>query len=1039
MMHPSSRTRHRNTVVPYSCAAAQTGGQRGRLLSHSIFSALLSAPCALAYAEPEPINIFEGLEEEVLAVGIAPVYLNADNSRTVGPGQGHSLGRYSSVRDHVQLRGAEPGTAGYKLEKGANLALRGEVRNDAADGYAIHMESGSKLRVSAHSWLESAGTRSPALYVGRGAVAHLPSGVILETTRDDSNALVMEPGASVKLDGVSIRTRGNSAAGIFNNNDTPGSAAASADMGLEITNTTIGTSGEGSAAVVVAGPGATPTRISASHLEAAGRNSSGIRINGTPLVMTRSTHVTTHADSSTGVMLRRVPSSEIRDGVIRTRGANSPGIESEKSRVTLTGTTILTMGSGSAGLAAAASSLHLENTRVQALNASSYAAVLSGSALEADASVIHSYQHGAILVTDNAGADSAVMLKFTSVQGGSMGVRRPFVHVEKSREGPGKLDIMLLGGSDARGDITRTSTASGKHTINVVIKDSEWWGKTSVADRVSVGGTGSWRVSGDSRAENLEMLGGTVIFQPIGAAPAHALTIAQNLSGHGTFHMNADFDGRQANHILVQGKADGDFNMKVHATGTEPSKRQQALRLVQAHGGNAVFSLSNREGRAELGVYQYELQRNAADGVITWSLVGAAQQSAAPPVQGQDEPTRSVPKRSPGQGDVPQGNVQQGGVPEKAAPNAGNLGASQEAPAASTATPTLEAVAPTPEAATATPVALASAPPSSAAPSGIAPVVAPAPLLPRRPRLSALASDVVNTSSFATTQRIWNAEIGALGLRADALRNGATGSGLWIDGFGTRQQLDNGTGRAFSQKLDGFHIGADRVIPMLGGRWNAGVAAGYSKTRRDFDDEGKGNTTGVHIGAYAGLQHDSGIYAQGAISAGRFHNHLNAVGSDYRTSSAHYRNSGVGLSLTVGKRWDMARGWFVEPQTGADYFYLGNARYRTSNGMTVHARSADSVQLRGAVRLGKRMELAGGGDVTPYVQIGGVQELGGSSRTTLNGITLDSRTAGTRLETSVGLSADLGKRHALFAGYSYAKASNYEQPWALNAAYRYTF
>jgi outer membrane autotransporter protein len=297
----------------------------------------------------------------------------------------------------------------------------------------------------------------------------------------------------------------------------------------------------------------------------------------------------------------------------------------------------------------------------------------------------------------------------------------------------------------------------------------------------------------------------------------------------------------------------------------------------------------------------------------------------------------------------------------------------------------------------------------------------------------------VNTSSFASTQRIWNAEIGALGLRADALRGGATGPGLWIDGFGGRQLLDNGTGRAFSQKLDGFHIGADRVVPMLGGRWNAGVAAGYSKTRRDFGDEGKGRTTGVHAGVYAGLQYDNGFFAQGAISAGRFNNHVNAVGSDYRTATAHYGNSGVGLSLTAGKRWDLSRGWFVEPQVGVDYFYLGDASYRTSSGMKVHARSADSVQLRTAVRLGKRMDLANGGDITPYVQIGGVQELGGSSRTTLNGIDLDSRTAGTRFETSVGISANLGERHTLFAGYSYAKAGNYQQPWAVNAAYRYAF
>jgi pertactin len=312
-----------------------------------------------------------------------------------------------------------------------------------------------------------------------------------------------------------------------------------------------------------------------------------------------------------------------------------------------------------------------------------------------------------------------------------------------------------------------------------------------------------------------------------------------------------------------------------------------------------------------------------------------------------------------------------------------------------------------------------------------------------RPRLSALASDVVNTSSFASTQRIWNAETGALGLRADALRNGEAGTGLWADGFGERQQFDNGNdngpGRDFSQKVQGFHIGADRVIAVEGGRWSVGVAGGHSSTRRDFKEEGKGNTRALHAGIYGGMRHASGFYAQGAITAGRFSNGIQAIGSDLRTATAHYKTYGVGASLTAGKRFGLAHNWFVEPQAGADWFRLGSTRYRTSSGMSVHADSADSVQLRGALRLGKRLDLANGGNVTPYAQVGAVQEFGGGSRTTLNGIPLHSRNAGARLETRVGMNADLGKGHSLSAGYSYAKGSDYQQPWALNVGYRFAF
>lgn len=1041
MTHAPARTRNRGAANPKSCAATarQAIRPRARLLPQSILSALLGAPCAIAGAQADPARLFEGLEKEYALPGGKPIYFEANSARLVEP----LPGRYAYARDKFELRGAAGHSVAYTLRENAALSLdQSKIGNDARHGIAVLAEAGSRLELTGGTRVSTLDDSSSAVHLGRDATVVMRKDTILETMGADSNAITMEPGASLVLDGAAIRTRGDSAPGIFHNAGR--SASERSDSGLDIRNTTIGTIGDGAAGVVSVGAHDKPVRISSSHLETAGFNASGVRIMDASLTMTGATNVTTHGNSSTAVVLQDLPSATIDGAELRTRGTASAGIDMKRSNATLQDTRILTMGARSTGLAAAASTVRLKNTSVLAMNSEAYAAVLSGSRLDAEGSVIQSRSHSVFLVNDSAGADTSITLQNTRTHptedpadsSTPAAVRRPLLHVDHMGGKPGTVAIRLLDGSSAHGSITRANDGESTHRIAMMISDSVWRGHTVAVDHMTIADSGYWRLSDNSRVGDLILQDGMIVFDRIGDAPAHTLDVSGNLDGKGKFYMNANFATQRANRLNIGKQANGHFRVLVHATGSEPG--QKTLRLIEAHkGGNAQFTLANRGGRTELGVYQYELRRHQSGSATAWDLVPASD------TKQHGDPKRSLPDGNGSNGGGLNGGGLNGsgtggGMPAGAVPHEGppDAGLPATSVPATTASGPVQEGSGTKAPDAGTPDAQATASALAATPSG--PATTPA-LRLGKPRLSALASDVVNTSGFASTQRIWNTEIGALGQRSDTLRSDAAGPGVWADGFGARQQLDNGTGRPFSQELEGFHIGADRVFAVQGGRGHMGVAGGYSSTRRDFSDEGKGSTNGLHAGLYAGMRHDSGFYVQGALGAGRFRNRLSAVGSDYMTSTAHYRNTGVGLSLTAGRRWDLERGWFVEPLAGADYFYLGNARYRTSNGMTVDVRSADSMQLRAALRAGKRIELASGGAISPYAQVGGVQEFGGGTRTTLNGIDLDSRVDGARLETRIGLDARLGPRHTFFAGYTYAKSGNYEQPWALNAGYRYAF
>jgi len=286
---------------------------------------------------------------------------------------------------------------------------------------------------------------------------------------------------------------------------------------------------------------------------------------------------------------------------------------------------------------------------------------------------------------------------------------------------------------------------------------------------------------------------------------------------------------------------------------------------------------------------------------------------------------------------------------------------------------------------------------------------------------------------------IRDAERTAYARRMEELQTDSAEGSVWIQGLGMRQQLDNGLGRGFSQNLSGFTIGADRPIAVATGRWHVGALTGQTDVHRSFGSEGKGKTRSLHAGAYARFQHGSGAYAHGAVTVNHFDNRLTAIGSDGRAANGRYHNNGLGVSLEGGRRVDLPSGWFLQPSVGADYFALSGARFRTSNGMTVKAESASLWQLRGAVRAGRDFSLSNSGSLTPYVQVGWVQQLGANSTVVANDQPLRSNMSGGRLETRVGVSAQIARQHTVYADYGRAKGDRYGQPWSATAGYRYAF
>lgn len=478
-------------------------------------------------------------------------------------------------------------------------------------------------------------------------------------------------------------------------------------------------------------------------------------------------------------------------------------------------------------------------------------------------------------------------------------------------------------------------------------------------DKLSLDGSSTWRMRGDSAVKDLDTTG-TVSFHTPGNG-FKVLDVLGTLSGGGLFEMRTDLGAGQGDLLRVGGTVEGSHRILVANSGAEPATANGAVKLVQTEGGPGSFSLANRDQVVDVGTYRYELKSDDfLDGRASdWSLVNTGRElPVIPPI----------------------------------------------------------------------------------VPPVIPPVITPpGPVKPRPERLSTAANAAVNTSAASTVQAIWYAESGALARRMGDSRRGKHSDGLWSSVLSERQHLDNNGGRSFKQTVTGLQLGADKALPVQGGRWLVGALAGYSDVDRSFRGEGKGSADSYFLGGYITWLADNGWYIDGTLKANHIQQDFKVEATDGRRVTGKASQNAIGVTLELGRQMQLSKGWFIEPQAGVSAVHVNGDRYRASNGLQVSAGSGDSFQLRVGSVLGRQFELTNGDFISPHVKLARVQEFDGKSTVRSNGIPIRTDLSGGRTELGLGLGAALGRNHHLYVDYEHTFGSTLDKPWSVSAGYRYTW
>jgi outer membrane autotransporter protein len=245
-------------------------------------------------------------------------------------------------------------------------------------------------------------------------------------------------------------------------------------------------------------------------------------------------------------------------------------------------------------------------------------------------------------------------------------------------------------------------------------------------------------------------------------------------------------------------------------------------------------------------------------------------------------------------------------------------------------------------------------------------------------------------------------------------------------------------GVPFQEDVYNFSFGAD-----VGRRLGAGSAAlllgvygdiGYVDRR--FDNRSTGSTNSVAGGLYATWLHRSGWHLDFTFKADTRKNRFTALALDNTQARGDYTAKNITYSLELGRKINLGRSWWLEPgiQLAAASFPRSN--YTTDNGIEVAIDAANATQWRAQTRIGYDNT---GGRFQPYGRIAYARCDADPLTITANDNVLPHDTGfdDTRLEFGLGASYLFSRRDQLYMEYEYARADNYQRPWAFNFGFRH--
>jgi outer membrane autotransporter protein len=238
--------------------------------------------------------------------------------------------------------------------------------------------------------------------------------------------------------------------------------------------------------------------------------------------------------------------------------------------------------------------------------------------------------------------------------------------------------------------------------------------------------------------------------------------------------------------------------------------------------------------------------------------------------------------------------------------------------------------------------------------------------------------------------------------------------------------------------MRGVEIGRDNPQSFADGKKYTGFVLGTGRAGNTFAAGGGGATDSFYAGAYGSWLRDDGAFFDIVGKYNWFSHSFDTPVFGGGRDSGSYRNTGLGLSAEIGKRFERGHGAFIQPEAELSALWAGRASYATANGLAVETPAADSLQLRLGVTAGRKWQDAGGAAKQVYGKAGWVNEYRGGSTVRVDGAAFDASLKGHQWVAGVGYIEDNGRRQ-LYLDVEKSWGDTVSKSWGVNAGCRWKF
>lgn len=298
-------------------------------------------------------------------------------------------------------------------------------------------------------------------------------------------------------------------------------------------------------------------------------------------------------------------------------------------------------------------------------------------------------------------------------------------------------------------------------------------------------------------------------------------------------------------------------------------------------------------------------------------------------------------------------------------------------------------------------------------------------------------SDIASIAqaAAATTPMLWYQQLETAFSYLGDLRNGAgDGGGLWVRAYDQRLKTNPG-GTATDSTLYGAQVGRDWAIATHAGTVHVGATGGYAEANESFDGLGNGTARPWNIGAYAGIDTSSGLFADTVVRYLGFKQSLGVTTSGNQATGG-YAQSGFAVSLDAGKRWQLGGRWWAEPRVEATWQHDGAVSYQTSLGTPIVLESKSVVFGGAGARVGASFAV-GDLKLDPYVGVEAMHIFNAGLNDTIGGTALTAALPKTWINADLGVGATLTRHVRAWGAFGYGKGHDYSQPWSVTVGLRY--